>query len=782
MSFLIFFLFSLVACFIIVTFLFLRGVAKKKLFESLDVTLFLVRLPLASKEGKDPLKEIQLGEQFLSSLASFGKPCVFEVAVPSVGEEIHFYVAVSSGLREPLERQIHAFWPEADVAPAEDYNIFNPAGAVSAVSLKQKDNPFIPVRTYQETGADTFQGMLGGLSKINQVGEGGILQYIVRPASPEIKKSIQSALHALREGKNPKEVLGKSSFGGEFKKIFAGNKKKDETPKPVILDEVLIKALEAKLSKPLFEANVRVVSSAPSQMQSDTILDGITAGFSQFSAPNRNEFVLVRQKNINTFIRAFSFRSFSSDQSMLLTSEELASVFHFPTPFTNVPRIKYLKSKEAPPPPDIPNEGLVIGQSVYRGEKRPVRITREDRRRHVYIVGQTGTGKSVLLQNLSDQDIKAGEGVCVIDPNGDLIEDVLSRVPKERMEDVVVFDPSNLDRSLGLNMLEYDPLHSQQKTFIVNELLSIFDTLYNLKTTGGPMFEQYMRYALLLLMDDPTEPVTLVDVPRVFSDVTFRRRLLEKCNDLLTKNFWEKEAEKAGGEASLANITPYITSKFNTFIANDYVRPIISQAKSSLRFREMMDQGKILLVNLSKGRIGDINASLLGMIIVGKLTMAAFARQDVRMEDRKDFYLYIDEFQNFITPSISTILSEARKYRLSLTFAHQFIGQLSDEIKRAVFGNVGSLISFRVGPEDAEFLVKQFEPTFNANDLVNIDNLHAHAKVMMRDQVAKPFTLFVPFPEKGNQEVIAHLKELSALKYGRPRAEVEEEMRGRLKT
>ena len=295
------------------------------------------------------------------------------------------------------------------------------------------------------------------------------------------------------------------------------------------------------------------------------------------------------------------------------------------------------------------------------------------------------------------------------------------------------------------------------------------------------MFEQYTRNALLLLMDDPNEGATLMEVPKVMADAVFRKRLIGKCRNIVVRDFWEKEAEKAGGEAALANMVPYITSKFNVFIANDFMRPIIGQSKSSINFRDIIDNKKILLVNLSKGRLGDINSHLLGLIIVGKLTMAAFGRIDMPEELRKDFYLYIDEFQNFTTESISTILSEARKYRLCLTMAHQFIKQLPEKIRDAVFGNVGSMIAYRIGPEDADFMVKQFAPIFDQNDLLNIDNFNAYAKLLIGNMTSKPFNLSVPRPPSGNEEMISSAKELSRLKFGRPRAEVEEEIARRYK-
>ena len=347
---------------------------------------------------------------------------------------------------------------------------------------------------------------------------------------------------------------------------------------------------------------------------------------------------------------------------------------------------------------------------------------------------------------------------------------------------MIVFDPGDLERPMGINMLEYDPDFPEQKTFIVNEMISIFDKLYDLKNTGGPMFEQYTRYALLLIMGDPDSGSTLLEVPRVFSDPAFRKMKLAKITDPLVKNFWEKEAEKAGGDSALANITPYITSKFNTFLANEFMRPIVAQQKSSLHFRDIMDNQKILLVNLSKGRIGDINSNLLGLLIVGKILMAALSRTNVSVEERKDFYLYIDEFQNFSTDSISVILSEARKYRLSLVMAHQFISQLKEGIRDAVFGNVGSMMIFRTGIEDAEFLQKYFEPEFGAQDIANLDNLNAYARLLVNSQTTKPFNIVVGFPKKGNSEISKIIKELSRLKHGRDRQQIEMEIQERFKT
>jgi len=397
-------------------------------------------------------------------------------------------------------------------------------------------------------------------------------------------------------------------------------------------------------------------------------------------------------------------------------------------------------------------------------------------------VGQTGTGKTTLLSNMVVSDIKRGKGVAIIDPHGDYVDAIAGLIPKERINDVVIFDPADFEMPVGLNMLEYNKARPEEKTFIVNEMQSIFNKLFS-QETMGPMFEQYMRNTLLLLMEDAVnEPATLVEVPRVLTDEEYRRRKLARIANPSVIDFWTKEAEKAGGEAALANMAPYITSKFNNFIANDYVRPIISQPKNSFNFREIMDQQKILLVKLSKGKIGDINASLLGMVVVGKILMAALSRVDLPESERKDFNLYIDEFQNFTTDSIATIFSEARKYRLGLTVGHQFIAQLSEKIRDSVFGNVGSIISFRVGAQDAEFLVKQLAPVFNEGDLLNIENYNAYVKILINGQPSTPFSVKTFPPEFGSLEAAVAVKEMSRQKYGKDRQEVEASILSRLRS
>ncbi len=765
---------------------------------ALGLQLFLVKVPREKTAGEEKAKTekeiISVMEQLYASFSGlkdeggsfWGRSyLVLEIAIPNSSSEIIFYLAAPRRQAEFIEKQINSFFPSASVEPAEDYNIFSPSARTVGAVLKLQKNPLVPVKTYQNLEADPMSEILTAFSKLEEIGEGAALQILIRPAPSGFSKKAKKVAKLMFEGKNFEAALG--SVGSPLSGISAAFSPKAKERQPEahlsVSEQEFIKSIESKASKIAFEANIRVLASAGDENRAKIILDHLKGSFTQFSGPNLNGFKFIdrRGRGLRKLIYDFSFRVFEPSESLILNSEELTSTFHFPTGLADIPKLKFLKSKSASPPANLPKEGIVLGRNVYRGVEEAARLARDDRRRHLYVVGQTGTGKSVFLKNLIQQDIENGEGIGFLDPHGEAIEAILELVPRSRLEDVVLADPSDLSRPIGLNMLEYDPNYPEQKTFIVNELINIFDKLYDLKTTGGPIFEQYTRNALLLLMDDPAEKFTLTEVPKVLADAAFRKRLLAKCRNSIVKDFWEKEAEKAGGEAALQNMVPYITSKFNVFIANDYIRPIIGQAATTINFRKIMDEKKILLVNLSKGRLGDINSALLGLIVVGKLLMAAFSRIDVPEEERADFYLYLDEFQNFSTESIATILAEARKYRLDLIIAHQFIAQLTDKIKNAVFGNVGSMAVFRVGADDAEFLAKQFQPVFSAHDLINIDNYNAYIKLLISGLTSLPFNIRTFPPGKGNPEIAANIKEVSRLKYGQPREKVEEKILQRAK-
>ena len=660
-------------------------------------------------------------------------------------------------------------------------------------TLRLKESAALPLKTYKTLSVDPLNEISNALSKLETVAEGAAIQIVLAPAPAGWRKTSRYIAEKMQEGKRLKDARPESIAGKLGKDVLKNTGRallqqnlgsKQEEEKVVALtpeEQELVKTIDAKGSQAAFSVNIRLLASAKTKERAEDILAHMENAFSQFENPEINAFRVQHKHRDKQTAYHYIFRNFDPEASILLSVDELASIFHFPISTTETPKIKWLKAGSAPPPVNIPKDGILLGYNEYRGAKSEVRITESDRRRHMYVVGQTGVGKSNYLQEMAKKDAKSGKGFCFIDPHGDAIEDILTAIPKERAEDVIVFDPSDTERPMGINMLEYDSKHPEQKTFVINEMIGIFDQLYDMKATGGPMFEQYMRNAMLLIMEDPESGSTLMEIPKVLADEEFRRYKLTKCTNPIVRDFWLKEAEKAGGEAALANMVPYITSKLTTFISNDMMRPIIAQQKSTLNFREIMDGGKILLINLSKGKIGEINARLLGMVIVGKILMAALSRVDIPEAERKDFYLYLDEFQNVTTTSIAQILSEARKYRLVLILAHQFIAQLKEEISKAVFGNVGSLTVFRVGPEDAEFLEKQFAPVFTAQDIVNVDNYQCFVRLLMNNELTKPFNMKTYPPTIGDQEVANALKELSRLRFGRDATIVNREIMTRIR-
>jgi len=554
-------------------------------------------------------------------------------------------------------------------------------------------------------------------------------------------------------------------------------KEMKEKQKP--LDEILVRNLEAKMSKPFFDVNIRLVVSTANTYDGEEILSTLETAFHQFINPGLNEFTInrVRGRRLRDFVYQYAFRLYDKKYSSKLNTEEIASIFHLPTTFTKSPIIHWLSARSAPPPPNLPAEGIILGENVYQGNKVVVRIQKPDRLRHLYIIGQTGTGKTTLLKNIAEQDMENGDGICFIDPHGDVAQELLGLVPRSRIEDVIYFNPGDPSRPMALNILEYDASFPEQKTFIINTLIEIIDKLYNLSLTGGPMFEQYLRNALLLIMDDPSWGYTLMEVSRVLVDSRFRNELLEKCRNYPVIEFWEKQAPSAtSGELTLENMVVWITSKLNPFITNDFVRPIIAQPHSTLNFKEVMDKRKILIVNLAKGKIGETSSYLLGMILIAKILAAAFSRVDQPEAERKDFYLFIDEFQNFAFKGVASILSEARKYRLAMILAHQYIKQLPEEISAAVFGNVGTIISFRIGTEDAEVLERQFTPIFTKSDLLNIPNYNAYLKLLISGYISDPFNIRTLRPTEPNKELAQKMAEISKLKYGRPKEEIEMEI------
>lgn len=781
------------------------------IYKAVTHTLYEVSLPdvrndFKKEGGQRPLKELLSAmEQFYSgmmSIADAGKKqgdsknhMAIELSVADGSEEFVFYVSVPSAKADLFEKHILSVFPNAKIeVKNDDYNIFNMDGiSVGSIATYGK-NEIYPIKMYDEFDHDPLNVVLNSLSKISRDGEGAAIQIIFSQVGDYYTKLFKDSLDKIRKGDKLKDAIDiRHTMWGHFakaageigKEISSTHEKKPDEKKDYTIDQIALEQITKKISTSVIESNIRIVASASSRPRAEQILSDLESGFNQFTNTLGNEFKWkkLEKAKLEKLLHDYSFRIFNKEEILPLSIKELSTVMHFPVSAgTNAPQLKQSKAGTAPAPLDLPREGVLLGKNLHRNVEQLVYMAPEDRLRHMYVIGQTGVGKSSILKNLIMQDINNGDGVCFIDPHGSDVQDILSKIPKHRYDDVIYFDPSHVDRPMGLNMLEYDVRHPEQKTFVVNELFSIFQKLYGgVPESMGPMFEQYFRNATMLVIEDPESGCTLLDVSRVMAVKSFRDMKVSRCKNPIVRQFWVEIAEKTSGESGLANMVPYITSKFDVFLANDIMRPIIAQEHSSFNFREIMDKKKILLVNLAKGKLGDINSNLIGLIVVGKILMAALSRVDSFGKDMPPFYLYIDEFQNITTPSISTILSEARKYKLSLTMAHQFIGQLDDKIKASVFGNVGNMVVYRVGAEDAEYLEKQFEPTFTAKDIMNIDNFNAYVKMLSHGKPTKPFNIQMMPQTAGNPDIVENLKQLSYLTYGQDREMVEDSILAKYK-
>jgi hypothetical protein len=767
-------------------------------WKALHLTLYEIALPEPSGNAGEEtrsktLKElVSAMEQFYSGMLSVGEayagePPYFslELAVPVDRSNLFFYAAVPNGRRDLFEKQILSIFPDAHLTvQPNDYNVFVSEGTSVGSTAKLFDYPALPLKDYGDFDYDPLNSVLNAFAKIGAEDEGASLQIIFEPKGDKYLKHYRRILEALKQGEYPHKALSlPETFAGEFFRESAKVIMQPKVLKRENADQSVIDSVEKKMASPIVATNIRLVVSSRSAVHANQILGELESSFNQFENTRGNRLVFTRaQKNAaKELFHNFTFRLFSPSAEMQLSLRELTTLYHFPPKgIESAPNLKQARFTASAAPLDLPSSGMLLGTNTFRGTETLITLAPQDRLRHLYVIGQTGTGKSVFLKNLCIQDIRAGEGVCFIDPHGNDIIDILAAVPPERYEDVIYFDPASLERPFGLNLLEYDPAHPEQKTFIVNEILAIFRRLYgDTPESMGPAFEQYFRNATLLVMEDPASGSTMLDIARVLSNKQFRDLKLSRSMNPIVNQFWQEIATKAEGEASLQNIVPYITNKFDDFTANDFMRPIIGQQNSSFNFRNIIDTKKILLVNLSKGRLGERNANLLGLILVGKLFMAALSRADSPGKDFPPFYFYIDEFQNITTDSIPAILSEARKYKLSLTVAHQFLAQIDEKIRDAVFGNVGSMAVFRVGQEDGEFFAKQFAPVFTALDFVNIENYNAYLRILAGGVPQKPFNIKTTPPFAGNINQVDDLRELSYLTYGRDRASVENHIRSR---
>ncbi len=731
-----------------------------------QISLEMVTLEV--KVQKDNEIKIDAAEQMFASFSSLKKSGWFSflelddvLAFEIVGKkaDIRFYVSAPSRIIDLVEKSIYGYYPTADIKRVDEPNIFTEEGKVSFGAVVQKDYPYMPLKVFKDLPTDSMSAVTSAISKMGD-NEGALVQILIRPAEGKWKK------------------IGKS--------FVSSTKKNESNPEKAIFktDQKVLERIEDKCTKSGFETTIRFVVSGQTKDSAAMHFKNIKTAFSQFNSDlNSLKGARVFFKGgfmINFIYKFFPvLEPFFSKSVSILTSDELATMFHFPNKTIETPHIQWLKAKTAPVPAEVPQEnGTFMGFGYYRGVKRPVCISPSDRMRHAYIIGKTGVGKSELLKEMVKQDIKAGHGVCVMDPHGDLIDDVLKFIPPERAEDVIYFDPSDTERPMGLNLLEAKT--EDQKHFITSAIINLMYKLYDPQRTGiiGPRFEHAVRNAMLTVMYEPG--ATFVEVMRVLQDPKYVQELLPKVQDPIVRRYWTDQIAQTS-DFHKSEVLDYIVSKFGRFVTNKTMRNIIGQSKSAFDFRHVMDEGKILLINLSKGKLGEENSSFLGLVLIPKILMSAMSRQEIPEDERRDFYLYVDEFQNFATPDFATILSEARKYHLALTVANQFIGQMEEEVKNAVFGNVGTLISFRLGVTDASYIQREFQPIFSEADLINIERFHAYMKTIVRNEPVSPFSVDMTkdiskMKAEANDKIAQAIIQLSRLKYGRPRELVEAEV------
>ena len=732
---------------------------------SKEIITFEVTIP------RDNEVEISAADQMFSSLSGIrgggffdrllGKFDYISFEIVATSELISFYVSSNDDISDLVEKQIHASYPMCEVLRVERPDIFKNEGFVEFAQLGFSKKSFFPLKVHDdELKVDTLSHITSVISKLTN-NEYAIYQLIIYPVAGKwIKKANKHT--------KPKGV----------------GKDKPQSP-PSASVEYINQKITEKTQKSAFFTTIRLITVSINEERAKSILSNMVASFSQFSDPYSNK--LKKTKLRGFFKKDFAlgylfnfpriFIEFSK-KTVILNTTELASLFHFPNKNVQTPHIHWLLSKRAPVSSTVPNQGLFLGNGVYRGHRRPVYINEDDRRRHMYIVGRTGTGKSTFLESLILQDIQAGRGVAFLDPHGQSARNIIDRIPPERAEDVIYFNAADFERPLGFNLMEF--YSEQDKHMIVNSFYNMLEKLFDPNKQGitGPRLERAVRNCMLTAMSKPGN--TLIEVFRlVILDQKFINEMVPFIKDDLVKKYWTEEMAQTS-DYHKSETLGYFASKFDRFVINQLMRNILGQSKSSFNLRDVMDNQKILIVDLDKGKIGEENSQFLGLLLVPKILSAALSRSDLSESERKDFYLYVDEFQNFATDDFAQIMSESRKYKLDLTVANQYIAQMIDEVKNSVFGNVGSLVSFKVGVADAEFLEKEYEPIFNAEDLINLENQYTYVKMLSQGEVQPPFSMQTIMSDmKADPEVGKAIIKLSRLKYGRDVADIEEEIRKR---
>lgn len=793
---------SLVAIFItlaLISFLFALRALKRRLNQTepplriKDGVLLSIQVPKLNEKG--PLAA-EMMFSALHGMVENGEEVPhlsFEIVGTAGG--IRFYVLTPLKLRGFVESQIYAQYPAAEISEVVDYVGVNVLEAkISATEVVLEREYYFPIKTFPDFEVDPLAAIT---SSMGDVSEGGQiwLQILVRPV-PDIWQEpgfryIEEQRTGVRKDTTPlfKTVstgvlVSLVSFIGRImQSIIQGPRDYTKLPPKEVLaprlppeKELEIKSIQQKLSFMGFETAIRIVGIGPDEEKAIASINSLVAALKQFSIAQLNSFVRSENvKNATEVIEDYKNRVLPVERENLfvLNTEELASVFHLPNISVETPNIAWTHAKKAEPPLLLPVDTYnKFAFTAFRDRKVTFGIKREDRRRHMYIIGKTGTGKSSLMKNMVINDLRKGEGLAILDPHGDLVDEVLDFIPDERIEDVVVFDPSDIEHPVALNMLElFDP---DQRGLVASGLVDVFRARFAF--SWGPRLEHLIRNCILTLLEVPS--TTLLGITRILTDRAYERYIVHLLSDPVMIDFWNNEFREMRGNQRLVTeaIAP-IQNRLGQFLSAPTIRNIVGQARSTIRLDEILNEGKILLVNLSKGKLGEDNSAILGGMLVSRLQFAAMTRASIPEEERRDFFVYADEFQNFATTNFATILSEARKYHLNLILAHQYIAQVPQEVQDAVFGNVGTMMTFVIGQQDAHVLAREFAPVFDENDLISLERYHVYLKLMVDLTQSRPFSAVTmpPYTEKTNnrERVLA----LSREKYSRPREAVEERVK-----
>lgn len=785
---------------------------KKNFNRTLNLAFLSVTLPRKDsdlderKETQKDFKEtVAIMEQVLASLQSvyskklyhkiFGQE-IFSLEYIAYEWQIFFYVVIPNQYKELFEKQINGFYPDAIIEETEEINIFKGKKYTKTTYLHLKKKFFYPIKTYQKLESDPINNITNALSKLDDT-ESAAIQIILKPVVDDWQKASASESSQIMSWEHSNFTLNPFKLIYNFLKLLVSTNNKESSPldnkdKTSALTQERAKTVDEKWDKTGYEVCIRIVTAWNKKSSVENELTNIISAFTQFNYPEFNGFTYTIRHSSKAFLRNFIFRNHKKPLYLfwdreILNTEELASIFHFPhSKYNKSPEIKWQNFKVVSAPKEIPKDWILLWHNVYRGTKKEIKILNEDRFRHFYVIWKTGTGKSSILQVMWRQDLENGNGMAVIDPHGDLVSDLLPFVPRNRADDVIVFNPADTSRPIWLNILEAET--DDEKELVAQDAMNIMIKLF-WNEIFGPRLQDYFRNGALTLMDFP-DGWALTDMVRLFTDDNYQLDRRKHVKNPIVKAWWESTFANMW-DREKKEIIPYFSAKFGQFITNSTMRNIIGQVKSSFNVFDSMQENKILMMNLSKWELWDINSELLGLILVSKIQMAAMRRQKIPKEERKDFFMYIDEFQNYITPSIESILSEARKYRLGLILANQYLGQLeksdaltksSVNLKNAIFGNVWSIMSYSIGNEDGEFMSKYYAPTFSEQDLINMDKFKAVMKLSVENQPTRPFSIIPvnPYLVKWDDKLAKAYRELSRLKYWRDKTFVDKEIKYRI--